>query len=63
MAVKAIRFIRKAQQFPNLWRKRLWSKAFNHPDPVHNAPTKEELGLLEDGPASSTSVLDLVSGA
>jgi hypothetical protein len=37
----------KAQQFAALWRKRLWQERFEHPDPVHNAPTQEELEMLE----------------
>jgi hypothetical protein len=28
-----------------VWRRRLWSKHFDHPDPVHNRPSKEELAL------------------
>lgn len=32
-----------AQEFAIDWCKRLWSEPFNHPDPVHNAPTPEEL--------------------
>ena len=27
-----------AQEFANLWRHRLWSVPFDHPDPVHNRP-------------------------
>jgi hypothetical protein len=27
-----------AQEFANHWRSVLWSKPFDHPDPVHNAP-------------------------
>ena len=37
----------KAQQFAELWRKRLWTERFEHPDPVHNAPTQAELEILE----------------
>ena len=37
----------RAQQFADMWRKRLWSKRFEHPDPIHNPPTTEELQLLE----------------
>jgi tetratricopeptide (TPR) repeat protein len=33
----------KAQQFAMYWCKRLWSEPFDHPDPVHNPPTKEEM--------------------
>ena len=35
----------KAQEFADTWRRRLWSKHFDHPDPVHNRPSKEELAL------------------
>ena len=42
----------KAQEFANKWRKRLWSQYFDHPDPVHNPPSKEELASLDDEPAS-----------
>ena len=38
---------RKADEFAKFWRKKLWSKTFNHPDPVHNRPSKEELALLD----------------
>ncbi len=31
-----------AQEFANHWRKALWSRHFDHPDPVHNAPNCEE---------------------
>ncbi|MCI0490262.1 MAG: hypothetical protein L0229_27030 [Blastocatellia bacterium] len=27
-----------AQEFADKWRRQLWSKHFDHPDPVHNAP-------------------------
>ena len=33
----------KAQEFADFWRKKLWSVNFDHPDPVHNPPTEEEL--------------------
>jgi hypothetical protein len=32
-----------AQRFANRWRRRLWSEHFDHPDPVHNPPTSDEL--------------------
>ena len=32
-----------AQKFADSWRKRLWATPFEHEDPVHNAPTPEEL--------------------
>jgi tetratricopeptide (TPR) repeat protein len=40
---------RKAHEFANYWRKKLWAKEFDHPDPVHNPPSKEELRLLKSG--------------
>lgn len=39
---------RLAQRFADTWRKRLWATPFDHPDPVHNRPTAEEL-LQADG--------------
>ncbi len=36
-----------AQEFANDWRKRLWSKPFDHPDPIHNPATEEELAQIE----------------
>ena len=36
----------KAQQFADHWRAVLWAQRFEHPDPVHNAPTQEELAQL-----------------
>ncbi|NOZ23163.1 MAG: conjugal transfer protein TraF [Planctomycetes bacterium] len=38
---------RKAQEFADEWRKTLWSQPFDHPDPVHNPPTKQELAEAE----------------
>jgi hypothetical protein len=37
----------KAQQFAERWRRRLWTERFEHPDPVHSAPTQEEVEMLE----------------
>ena len=37
----------KAQEFADLWRKKLWSRHFDHPDPVHNPPSKQEIKLLK----------------
>ena len=34
---------RKADEFAIDWRKKLWLEKFNHPDPVHNPPTEEEI--------------------
>lgn len=39
----------KAHEFADTWRQRLWAEHFDHPDPVHNRPTKEELALMENG--------------
>jgi tetratricopeptide (TPR) repeat protein len=30
-------------------RKKLWSRHFDHPDPVHNPPSKQEIKLLKAG--------------
>ena len=38
---------RKADEFAKYWRKKLWAKPFDHPDPVHNPPTIDELLLAE----------------
>jgi hypothetical protein len=38
---------KKAQEFADKWRKKLWSEHFDHSDPVHNPPTKEELEALD----------------
>jgi hypothetical protein len=35
-----------AQAFANEWRGRLYSEPFDHRDPVHNAPSEHELGML-----------------
>jgi hypothetical protein len=32
-----------AEEFAIKWYKRLWSEPFEHPDPVHNPPTQQEL--------------------
>ena len=31
-----------ARQFANRWRRALWAEHFDHPDPVHNPPVREE---------------------
>ncbi len=36
----------KAQEFADLWRARLWSNRFDHPDPIHNPASPEELEPL-----------------
>lgn len=38
-----------AHEFANYWRKKLWAEKNNHPDPIHNPPSKKELNLLESG--------------
>jgi len=35
-----------AQELADRWREELWSTRFEHPDPVHNAPTAEETAAL-----------------
>jgi hypothetical protein len=37
----------KAQEFAAEWREKLWSEPFNHPDPVHNQASAEELESLK----------------
>ena len=43
-----LRFAREtlAEEFARNWRLQLWSQRFDHPDPVHNAPSSEELTSL-----------------
>jgi hypothetical protein len=36
----------KAQEFADRWRRRLWAEHFEHPDPVHNAPSALEIELV-----------------
>ncbi|HEY1785938.1 MAG TPA: hypothetical protein VGG30_10330 [Pirellulales bacterium] len=43
----------KAQQFADHWRMALWSNWFDHPDPVHNQATAEELEALNLAPSAS----------
>lgn len=38
----------KAEEFAAFWRGRLWAEPFDHPDPVHRPPSREELAALED---------------
>ena len=35
-----------AQAFATEWCARLWSEHFDHPDPVHNPPSPDEIALL-----------------
>jgi len=37
-----------AQAFAMEWCDRLWSKPFEHPDPVHNPPSPQELAIADD---------------
>ncbi|MEM7167460.1 MAG: tetratricopeptide repeat protein [Planctomycetota bacterium] len=46
-----------AQQFADEWRDQLWSSRFDHPDPVHNPPDREELAALEAGWSESHALL------
>jgi len=36
----------KAQEFADLWRKKLWQTHYQHPDPVHNRPSEAEMCML-----------------
>jgi hypothetical protein len=47
-----LRFAREklAQDFAVAWYRRLWSSPFEHPDPVHNPPSREELEFLDRTP-------------
>ena len=42
-----LRFAREkvAQEFADSWRRQLWSRVFDHPDPVHNPPEPCELAV------------------
>ena len=42
----------KAQEFADHWRRRLWSEYSDHPDPVHNAPSEQE--IAESSAVTST---------
>jgi len=35
-----------AKEFATSWRRELYATPFDHPDPVHNSPTDDELGML-----------------
>ena len=37
----------RAEEFAAYWRGRLYKEQFDHPDPVHRGPTKEEFAALE----------------
>ena len=36
----------EAREFATSWRRELYSKPFDHPDPVHNSPTDDERAML-----------------
>ena len=38
---------RLANEFAAEWRHRLWAESFDHADPVHNAPSAQELATME----------------
>ena len=56
-----------ANEFAIEWRNRLYAQPFEHVDPVHNAPTDDELSLLPVWQAQSKSrrafLVHLVVGA
>ena len=35
-----------ADEFATTWRREIYATPFDHPDPVHNSPTDDELGML-----------------
>jgi hypothetical protein len=35
-----------AQMFADQWRKTLWREHYDHPDPVHNAPSPDEAAMI-----------------
>ncbi len=39
---------KKAQEFADYWRKKLWLERYDHPDPVHNHPSRTELQKLDN---------------
>jgi hypothetical protein len=43
-----LRFAREklAQEFAVEWCHRLWSEEYDHPDPVHNPPSRKEIDSL-----------------
>ena len=41
-----------AEEFAMAWWQRLRSEPFDHPDPVHNAPSREELEILSGSTAN-----------
>jgi hypothetical protein len=51
---KRLRFAHEklAEEFAVEWCARLWAVPFDHPDPVHNPPTDEELAIVARGAAT-----------
>jgi hypothetical protein len=47
----------KAEEFAVGWRRQLWARQFNHPDPVHNPPRSEELERLQNHSVAVSSVI------
>jgi hypothetical protein len=49
-----LRFARErlAQEFAMAWCRRLWSEPFDHPDPVHSPPSREELEASAGAPTN-----------
>jgi lipopolysaccharide biosynthesis regulator YciM len=39
----------RAEEFAVRWCRELWSKTFDHPDPVHNPPSDDETRMLAEG--------------
>jgi tetratricopeptide (TPR) repeat protein len=39
----------RAEEFADAWCRTLWAQPFEHPDPVHNPPTSEEIARVRDG--------------
>lgn len=37
-----------AERFADNWRNKLWAEYYNHPDPVHNSPSRQELAELAE---------------
>lgn len=56
---RRLKFAREklAQDFAADWCDKLWSKSFEHPDPVHNQPSPDELAALPPrAPARMTEI-------
>ena len=37
---------RRAREFADRWRGEMWAEVFDHHDPVHNPPSREELQTI-----------------